>query len=59
MPKMSNRSYRRPLAEIDAIIAFRHVGPFPEWARFHPRHKDVLLCPDCLEDRRHGRSDLR
>ncbi len=41
---------RHPFAEIDVIVAFRHVGPFPEWAAHHPRHKDVILCLACFED---------
>jgi hypothetical protein len=41
---------RHPFAEIDVILAFRHVGPFPEWAAHHPHHKDVILCLACFEE---------
>ncbi len=36
--------------EIRRVIAFRHVGGFPEWGHQRHKDKDVLLCIDCLDD---------
>src|SRR5215471_4556883 len=36
--------------EIHTVIAFRHVGPFPERPRGRRQDNEVLLCIDCLDD---------
>ena len=36
--------------EIRRVVAFRHVGGFPERGRQRRKDQDVLLCIDCLDD---------